>query len=189
MLANRRINRTSILASLGLLALAVATGCGGAAAESAPPTFLTSAPVAPDTQAMNARLNQILSERDSAKQDAALAREQAAADREEDDRQQRAVRSYIDFETGVYARLDRVDSHLKALQTQVARATAARRPRIEKLLRNIASNEAKVQMDMRRIHKVLDADWSAFRGDVETTLGTVEHDLEDAEHESPIAPK
>ena len=135
---------------------------------------------------MNAKINQIQSERDSAKQDAALAREQAAADRDEDDRQQRTVRSYIDFETGVYARLDRVDSHLKVLQTQATRASAAQRPRTEKLLRNIASNEAKVQMDMRRIHKVLDADWSAFRGDVETTLGTVEHDLDDAEDRSPI---
>ena len=126
-------------------------------------------------------MNQLQAERDSAKQDAALAQQQAAADRSEDERQMRSVRSYIDFESAAYARLDRVDSHVTALEGSLAHATGARRATLEKSLRGIAVSEAKVQRDLRRTHKVMDADWAAFQRDIGTTLDTIDSDLQQAE--------
>ncbi|MGO8999570.1 MAG: hypothetical protein ACLQVI_40105 [Polyangiaceae bacterium] len=176
---NRRNGRAGCAAAC--LTIAFASGCGGAAAGGAPPTCITSATVAADEQGLNAKMNQVAAERDSAKQDLALALQQATLDREESQRKASAVVTYIDFESAVYSRLDHVDARTKDLETLAARSSGERRAKLDKLVRAVATSEEKVQRDMRRIHTVPEVDWTTFQRDIDTTLDAIDRDFQEAE--------
>jgi hypothetical protein len=162
------------------LAFVLTAGCGGAAQDVAPPQgpALTSAPVTADA---TAKIGQLETERDAAERQLADVQSQSSAEREQTNRRIRALSERVDFEDTAWARLDRIDEKVKALREEMPRMAAARRVKVEKVLRDIAAKRETVEKDMHRTHTVAPEDWSTFTTEVDGGIEAIARDVGTAE--------
>ena len=173
----RRPVRVVVPIIAALPALLLIAACGGPSAHDVGRTTVTSAPASNTTNADQSAQLEVA--RDRALTRADSAESLLAAQRERTDKLMAAIAERNAFEDQIWSQLDRVDARARRLRAEIPDVGLERRVQIQKGLASIASDRAKVDVAMHRLHRVPAAAWDSYKTDVERDVNALAREVEE----------